>query len=507
MSGETSTAQRIHPAERRWFGARLFVAIVAVIGIGVALTMLWRESAGIETSEISVGITPATLYTTPGAETAPLVVVAHGFAGSRQFMQAISLTLARSGYSVLAFDFAGHGRNTVPLLRDIASIDGTTRQLVNETHRAIDAGLTRHPQAGGLALVGHSMATDVLMRALVEREDVRAMVGISMFSQVVTAMKPERLLMISGQWEPGLRSASIENLQMVAESAKEGQTAQSGEVIRRAVFAPRVEHVGVLYSSTTLTETRDWLDAAFDRSSDTRIARHGPWVALLLGSIVALAWPLFSMLPVRSIAQVPTWRATLLACAIPSLVTPLVLWPIETDLLPVLIADYLAVHLGLYGILQCAVLFWLGYRLPPGPLWPALFLAFWGIGVFGLALDTFGASFMPHSGRLAIIGAVALGAIPFMLSDAMATAAGHAGFLRTVVVRFSFLASLGLAVALDFDNLFFLIMILPIILLFFVIYGTMGGWVGRRSGPLASGIGLGVILAWAIGVSFPLFAA
>ena len=44
-------------------------------------------------------------------------------------------------------------------------------------------------------------------------------------------------------------------------------------------------------------------------------------------------------------------------------------------------------------------------------------------------------------------------------------------------------------------------------LLFFTIFGLIGGWVGRRTGsPLAAGIGLGLLLAWAIGVSFPLYA-
>ena len=69
-----------------------------------------------------------------------------------------------------------------------------------------------------------------------------------------------------------------------------------------------------------------------------------------------------------------------------------------------------------------------------------------------------------------------------------------------------FLASLALAVALDFEGLFFLVIILPVIVLFFLLFGTMGGWVGRRTGlPAAAGIGLGLVLAWSLGVSFPMF--
>jgi hypothetical protein len=180
---------------------------------------------------------------------------------------------------------------------------------------------------------------------------------------------------------------------------------------------------------------------------------------------------------------------------------------VEIAVLPVLVADYLALHLGLYGLLQLGVLHAMGHRLPRGPVWPAAALAGYGIGVFGLALDSYGASFMPHAGRWAIVGAVALGAVPFMLGDAVATAGGRAPLARRLVVRAALFVSFGVAVALDFEDLFFLVLILPVILLFFLVFGTMGGWVGRRAGPIASGLALGVILAWAIGVSFPQFSA
>ncbi|WP_300971742.1 alpha/beta fold hydrolase [Thiocapsa sp.] len=44
----------------------------------------------------------------------PVVVIAHGFAGSRQMMQAYAVTLARNGYLAVTFDFPGHGRNSTP---------------------------------------------------------------------------------------------------------------------------------------------------------------------------------------------------------------------------------------------------------------------------------------------------------------------------------------------------------------------------------------------------------
>ena len=135
-------------------------------------------------------------------------------------------------------------------------------------------------------------------------------------------------------------------------------------------------------------------------------------------------------------------------------------------------------------------------------------LAVYGIFVFGGALDRYVASFMPIPARLPIILAIAIGAIPYMLADSLVTEAGRASLWRVLVARAAFIASLGIAVALDFRRLFFLLIIIPVIAVFFTIFGLLGGWVGRRTrSPLAVGVALGVILAWALGVSFPMFSA
>jgi hypothetical protein len=45
-----------------------------------------------------------------------------------------------------------------------------------------------------------------------------------------------------------------------------------------------------------------------------------------------------------------------------------------------------------------------------------------------------------------------------------------------------------------------------VILLFYLSFGLMGAWVGKRTGSVvAMGLGLGLILGWALGVTFPMF--
>jgi len=141
-----------------------------------------------------------------------------------------------------------------------------------------------------------------------------------------------------------------------------------------------------------------------------------------------------------------------------------------------------------------------------GGVLPALALLVYGLAVFGLALDRYAASFVPVPARWPIVAAIAVGAVPFMLADAVATEAGRAALWRRWAARGAFLVSLGIAVALDVERLLFLVMILPVIVLFFAVFGTMGGWAGRRTGlAMVPGLALGLILAWAIGVTFPMF--
>jgi hypothetical protein len=73
------------------------------------------------------------------------------------------------------------------------------------------------------------------------------------------------------------------------------------------------------------------------------------------------------------------------------------------------------------------------------------------------------------------------------------------------VTKLLFLISLAIAVALNFKKLFFLILIIPVILIFFIIYGFFRGSVNRRTGnPLIGRAANALAFAWAIAVTFPL---
>jgi hypothetical protein len=493
----------------RAFDPRLLAALAGLLFCAAGIWHLEAARSGLTITPLSVGTTPATVYQRTGAAKAPAVVIAHGFAGSRQLMEAYALTLANAGYVAVSFDFEGHGRNATPMSGDVTRVDGTTQLLKREVGRVIDAVLALPVVDGRVALLGHSMASDIIVRCAIEDPRVAATVTISMFSEAVTKSEPRNLLMISGALESFLRANAVRNVQLTDPSAKEGDTigdpAKSGG--RRAVVAPSVEHVGVLYSATALLEARTWLDAVFARTSTGPVSATGGWIVLLLAGIVLLAWPLAGLLPrLAAPASMLPVRPFLLAVLVPAVLTPSLLTLFDTRFLPVLVADYLAVHLFVFGILSLGILAWNGVKIGPIAWLPAAALAAYGIFVFGGAMDRYVAPFMPGTARLPIIAAIAVGAVPYMLADSLAVDGGRAAYWRILVARGAFLASLGAAVAFDFKRLLFLLIIIPVIIIFFFIFGLMGGWVGRRTlSPAAAGIGLGLILAWSLGVSFPMF--
>jgi pimeloyl-ACP methyl ester carboxylesterase len=493
--------------------APLLVLVLALAGAALAIWRLEAAGAGLQSRELLIGETPATLVQPANAAPAPVVVIAHGFAGSRSLMIGFAQTLAQAGYHVISYDLQGHGRNPRPMSGDVTAVDGTMRLLLDELTAVIDAALALPQADGRLALLGHSMASDIVIRQALADDRVNATIAISMFSTEVDATSPGNLLIVNGAWEDRLAAEALRVIRLTTPDAGFGQTLgdPATGTGRRAVLAPMVEHVGVLYAPTTMRESRDWLAAVFQRDSDSKIAARGGWVALLILCTTALAWPLARLARPLRAQDRPVRLARgpfLLAVLLPALATPLILFPFEIGFLPVLVADYLAVHFALYGVLALVVLARAGtLRLDGMGAMLALPVAVFCIGVFGAMLDIYVASFLAVSARWGIILAIAAGAVPFMLADAMLTEVGRAPFWRVLLVRGAALLSLGIATTLDMENLFFLLLIMPVILLFFVLFGTLGGWFGRATGrPMATGIGLGVFLGWALGMTFPLFA-
>lgn len=501
----------------------LAVGLAALVLIAVSLSQLLRAEEGVrEEAHVLADGTPVTLFLPARQQAGPAVVVAHGFSGSRPLMRSFALALARNGYAAATFDFSGHGLNPRPLTGSITREDGATRRLVEDVAEV--AGFARPFGDGRLAVLGHSMASDIVVRYAQSRPGVEATVAVSMFSPVVTADTPRNLLVIVGDWEPPLKREALRVLGLAAgaETAEPDRTLgdPSAGTGRRVTFSPHVEHVGVLYSEHSLREALAWLDQSFGirRAEPPVVPVLGPWVIGLLAGAIALAWPLSRLLP--RVSQRPAgaslpWRKGWVLL-LPAAVTPLVLRVVPTDILPVLVGDYLAAHFLLYGLLTFAVLFVVRptvarrERLPLSGA--ALGVATAAILIYSAVailwpIDTYVTSFLPGRHRLLLLAAMLVGTLPYFLADEWLTRGEHAATGLYAASKAAFLVSLGLAVALDPQRLFFLVMIVPVMVPFFLAFGLISTWSYRATNsPLAAGLANAAVFAWAIAVTFPMLA-
>ena len=512
------------------------MACLALLAIAVGVWQLERARQGLSITTQRLGPTPVTVFRPaqpPGR--VPVVLIAHGFAGSQQLMQPFALTLARNGYVAITFDFPGHGRNPAPMSGGLADQNESLRVLLKSLaemggYAGRLAGTDVAP--GPYAVIGHSMASDIVVRHAQAHREVQASVGVSLFAPSIDADtapdRPRNLLVIDGALEPGVMAT--EALRVVGRVA--GPTATQDRTYgsfadgtaRRATLSPGVEHIGVLYSAHTLAQTLDWLDAAFGRAPAVQpfIDARGPWLGLLLLGVVALAWPLSRGLPhvgrdaslASAPLQRPGWRAwrrqSLLALA-PAALTPLLLWPLPTEFLPLLLGDYLLLHFALYGALTLAALAWAGCRVPRARGFPLamgiVFVTAWGLLAVGLPVDRYVFNVHPEAVRLPVIAALCAGTLPYFLADEWFTRSPDAAPGAYFVTKLCFLLSLVAAIALNPQRLFFLAIIVPAILLLFMVYGLFSRWAGRASGhPAVAAVANALAFGAFIAVTFPLVA-
>jgi dienelactone hydrolase len=507
---------------------RPLVAVVALAVIGLALWRLLAPLAPLSIETTAVDGTPVTVYrpADPGAGAGPAVVVAHGFAGSRQLMSAHAIALARNGYIAVTYDALGHGRHPDPLPGNLTEETGATVYLLDQLDRIVAFARTLAPDHDRLALLGHSMASDIIVRqAGADHDRYAGVVALSMYSTAVTPEIPPNLLVVVGAYEPQV--LKDEAARVVGLVAPETDMAPPGETVgafedgtaRRWLIAPGVEHIGILYSQDGIMAALDWLARAFGRTEAavTLPPARGGWVLALLLAVVVLAWPASRLLPVVTREPVGAgvrWRRLWPVAVAPAVLTPLILWPLPHDWLPILVGDYLLAHFALYGLLSGLGLWWLvrrGEARPPrlphvGRLLIAagLVAAFILVGL-GVPIDWFVASFRPTAERAWLIPVMMLGTLPFMLVDEWLTRGPGRARFGYAATKGLFLLSLVPAIALDLNSLFFLIILYPVIALYFILFGAVSAWSWRRTGhPWAVALASALVFAWCVAVTFPI---
>ncbi len=495
----------VRRTRRTFLGAIARRALLGLVLIVVGALLLLSAGRGVSVEVVGVGpdgATPVHVYLPPepSSGAGPGVVVAHGFAGSARLMHAWSLALARAGFTVVAPDLPGHGRNPTPLVPV-----GT--QGVGTLSGSVDAALAHlvglpGVDADRVGLLGHSMGSGaVLERGVARPELVSAVVAVSPTDAAVDTMRPRDLLLLAGANEPRF----VANASSLLERSGGERGVPGDGDARRLIVVPRVEHVSILFSRTAQDASIAWLGGALAHEPDPRTA-NGPlagWVLLAVGLLVL--WQVVGM-STTTPSPVPRRRSgAWLSLPIGGVAATasLVIIVRSLDLAQVL-GLLVAGEVGLWFLMAGTV--WLRFGVRPAT--PDVRDVGWAVLATG-ALVALGASsalawapwWLP---AVRVVPALLLGLclLPFSLAAASMFHGrrGRAAIGTWLAISASVVVTLGVA-AVVVPGLGFLILVLPLLPLILAATGVVAVGVDR---PWATGIAGAVFVGWILAMIFPL---
>lgn len=513
----------------------LLSAGVAIALAAVALAGLWAAPGAYRAVALagSAPGVPIEVFAPPSDSLRAGLVVAHGFSGNRQLMYGFGFALAQSGYTVALVDFAGHG----------ASPDRLPPEFDEARYQKLAANLDaaiEHLRAQWgipserIAILGHSMGASAVTRYAVEHPDIPATIAISLgeFGGRLPAQadRPRNLLVMVGAAEfAGFLNGSAAALRAAYPDGAAGPTYGdfASGTARRLVLVPGVEHITILFSNIVYRESAAWLGAAFnvparvDAAADQRMG----WVlALYLAAAIGF-YPLARLLlagrrPPESAGAprpIPARVALLLVLAA-ALSAPLLMTVIPYRWMPLTVGNYAGVFFLVVGVIV-----WLGSvlyarltrrpRQPAGPpasrpardALAALALTAYALLTFGLTAHLTWTNFALPGERGWMAVALFVFLLIYFLADErlIQRPSGRARLALYALSRLALIVGLVIGV-FAFGGPFFLLILLPVMLVLFIWHGVYGFWLHRLGAPAWIAAALNAALfAWLIAATFP----
>lgn len=262
---------------KRVIGIALSLILIAISWFGLA-----NLRTGLVVRSVSQQGVPMLFMAPEGVKERPGILVAHGFAGSKQLMFGYGYTLAHNGYGVLLLDFDGHGENSASLARNQLQQNFSTALTALKAQPEIDPNK--------IGLLGHSMGSQVVMLAGIEQKKaISAVVAVSPTGAPVTPSEPRNLQLQAGEWEGQFVQRSAELLQKAGGA---NPNTENGKGRSRVIIA-QAEHILILFKDRSHQAALEWFNAVFDQTStvefrDRRMVWYGlhllSWL-FLLGTI------------------------------------------------------------------------------------------------------------------------------------------------------------------------------------------------------------------------------
>jgi pimeloyl-ACP methyl ester carboxylesterase len=476
---------------------RVIVDIAALVIILLCWWQVQRAEEGLARRTMRHEDVPLTFLVAKDATTVPGVIIAHGFAGSRQLMLGYGHVLAHAGYGVMLLDFDGHGQNGRPLVQG-------SNALQANIEAAYDA-LAAQPviEQERIALLGHSMGSGAVMQAAIAQPDrYQATIAISPTGANVTAERPRNLLLQAGVFEPQF----LANAQDLLARAGGANDDFAGGRARRLVTVPTAEHITILFHPASHQAALAWLDELFGRET-TMIHRDRRLIYYLLHllSWLLLALVLAPFLPIptsRNGRPARHWLGVLSGPLIAAAVVGLLSrWLALSSFGGMLVSGALAIWFLVFGLCWLLTAF-------PIPR-PALVDLLWGAALFAFLSLAFGA--MAHSTwlpwwmlapRLHRWPFLAAAVLPWLLAAGLAQqASGWRGRAAWWLVQSVTIVVGLLLMVLLAPGLFFVFLLLPLMPIVLALLGIGAGVVRR---PWSGAIGNSLFFGWLLAAAFPL---
>ncbi len=479
---------------------RYFLLLLALLLIVLSWWGVVAARAGLIVRSLNRDATPL-LYVAPQrAEKVPGVLVAHGFAGSKQLMLGYAHVLAHGGYAVMLWDFAGHAANAAPL----------GRLSLQQDLDIAYAALIEQPEVDRkrLALLGHSMGSGAVMSAGIQNIDrFAATIAISPTGAQVTPSAPRNLQLQAGSWEGGF----VRNAQrLLAAAGGENKNLAQGKG-RSLLIIPNAEHITILFRNASHQAALKWLDATFgvSRTSsyiDRRIIWYGlhlvAWLLLLAAVAPALAVPATAM-SMKGL-QFRSWGGLLLAPFLASGVLILLSRVVEIQNLGGLqVGGAIGIWFFVAGITWLGVLFRLSRpTLRAVGLGVALFVFFWI--AFGAMAQVVWLQWWLIPLRLKLWPVLSLACLPWFVASAIAQQ-GVGVARRVVWWLWQSLVLVGGFVLVIYllPQLGFIFLLLPLFPLLTVIFSFAANLLDD---VWSYSLGSTLFFGWMIATAFPLSA-
>lgn len=475
---------------------RLFVLFTALLLILLSWWRVAAAQAGLEVRSLEHDGVPM-LYVAPQqGERMPGVLIAHGFAGSKQLMLGYAYVLAHAGYAAMLWDFGGHGANGTPLERL------TLQQDLGVAYTA----LLKQPRVDPtrLALLGHSMGSGAVMSAGIRNSDYAATVAISPTGAAVTSQMPRNLQLQAGSRE----GRFIFNAQrLLQEAGGENQNLAEGRG-RSLVTIPQANHITVLFHNASHQVARSWLDATFSiQTTNSYVDRRMAWYGLHLLALLMVLGAVAPALNLPSVHRVRmhwvrSWGGLLLAPPMASVVLTLSSRVGEIQSLGgLLVGGAVGIWFFVAGIVWLVIL----SRLPH----PTIRVVVLGIALFILLWVAFGAmaqvvwlQWWLIPARLQLWPLLSLACFPWFLASGVAQQGVGVGSRLIWWLGQSVALVGGFFLTLQFlPQLSFIFLLLPLFPIFMAIFSFAAAMLNEA---WSYALGSALFFGWVIAAAFPL---